>query len=118
MARKTRKQKEVARLRREIEILKAQVSGHRPEVLPSGQTYSKPKPRAEEKVIASTPPPAIASSGVAGAASSSTPLKPLEIRRVDPKFIKADLLKTALLSVLAIAAILVLYLLRSRIPFL
>lgn len=115
MAKKTRKQKEVARLRREIEILKAQVSGRRPEVLPSGQTYSKPKPRAEEKVIASTPPPTFAK---ASAGAAPTPLKVLEMRRVDPKFIKADLLKTALLSVLAIAAILVLYLLRSRIPFL
>lgn len=106
MARKTRKEKENTRLRREIEVLKAQVSG---------QNYLESEP---VKTQTPTPPPAIASSGVAGAASTPTPLKPLEIRRVDPKFIKADLLKTALLSVLAIAAILVLYLLRSRIPFL
>ncbi|MDP1710538.1 MAG: hypothetical protein Q8L46_01190 [candidate division WWE3 bacterium] len=106
MAKRTRKEKENARLRREIEVLKAQVSG---------QNYADPKPRAEEKATAATPPPTFAK---ASAGAAPTPLKVLEMRRVDPKFIKADLLKTALLSVLAIAFILVLYLLRSRIPFL
>lgn len=95
MAKKNRKEKELSRLRREIEILKAQASR---------KNYSQTKPQKEEKVLSP--------------ATLPTPLKALEIRRVDPKYIKKDLLKTALLSVLAFAIILVLYLIRSQIPFL
>lgn len=95
MTKKTRKEKELSRLRREIEILKAQTSG---------QNYSASEPQKEEK--APSPVPA------------STILKPLNIRRVDPKYIKKDLIKTAVLSLLALAVIAALYLLRNQIPFL
>lgn len=96
MTKKTRKEKELSRLRREIEILKAQASR---------KNYSP----ATSPASGGTPP-------LGGGNPAS--LKALEIRRVDPKYIKKDLLKTALLSVLALAIILVLYLMRSQIPFL
>ena len=96
MAKKTRQEKELSRLRREIEILKAQKS------------YTSSIPKLEEP----EPSPEI----------QKEPLpKNLEkagIQRVDLKFIKKDLVKTVILSIGALLVIAILYLLRSRIPFL
>ena len=99
MAKKPRQEKELSRLRREIEVLKAQKSGLNytirqeavREPIPEGRFEEKPLPKSLEK---------------AG------------IQRVDPKFIKTDLLKTAVLAIAALAVIAALYLLRNQIPFL
>ncbi len=97
MAKKTRREKEVARLRREVEALRAQVGGQN---TPSDQT--QPEEETPTKKIEKPFPKTLEKAG---------------IQRVNPKFTKADLKKTAVLSLFALAIIFVLYLLRARIPF-
>ncbi len=99
MAKKTRQEKELSRLRQQLEVLKAQQSNR--EFTPP-PAYSPPplEPTAKPK-----------------AAPLPKNLEKVGIQRVDPKFIKKDLLKTGLLSLLALLLILILYLLRNKIAF-
>lgn len=97
MSKKTRQEKDLARLRRQIEVLRAQNSER-------SHDYSPPPREVQEE---SKP-----------GKSTEPPIKNLEIRKVAPKFIKADLLKTIVLSLAALAVIAALYLLRNQIPFL
>ena len=97
MAKKTRQEKDLARLRRQIEVLKAQNSER-------SHDYSPPPREMREE---SKPEK-----------SAETPIKKLEIKKVAPKFIKADLLKTTTFALIALAVIAALYLLRDKIPFL
>lgn len=99
MSKKTRREKELSRLRREIEILKAQKSWQG--YTPSPPQLEEPEPRTETP---KEPPP--------------KNLEKAEIQRVDLKFIKKDLVKTVILSTGALLAIAIIYLLRGRIPFL
>jgi hypothetical protein len=98
VAKKTRQEKELSRLRREIEVLKAQKSGLNYTIRQEAVKESIPENSVEEKPL----PKSLEKAG---------------IQRVDPKFIKKDLLKTAILAIAALAVITALYLLRSQIPF-
>ena len=97
MSKKTRQEKDLARLRRQIEVLKAQNSER-------SHDYSPPPREVREESKPEKP--------------AEPPIKSLEIKKVAPKFIKADLLKTTALALIALAIILLLYLLRNQIPFL
>lgn len=79
MAKKTRHEKEVAELRRQLEVLKAQTKSYQPEPIVPVAIEELPNNRKTET--------------------------PVKIRRVDPKFIKKDLLKTLVLTILALALI-------------
>jgi len=98
VARKTRQEKELSRLRRQLEALKAQ-----------------------RREFSPAPPPIVTPPAGKTAEPKTKPLpKNLEkagIQRVDPQFIKKDLSKTGGLSLFALLIILILYLLRSRLPF-
>ena len=99
MAKKNRPEKELSRLRRQLEVLKAQRAHQLPSP-PDRSPAPPPNPAAESK--------------------NETPLKSLEkseISRVDPKFIKKDLRKTGLLFIAGLLLILAIYLLRQAIPF-
>jgi hypothetical protein len=97
VAKKTRQEKDLAHLRRKIEVLRAQNSER-------SHDYSPPPREVREESKPEKP--------------AEPPIKSLEIKKVAPKFIKADLLKTIVLSLAALAVILLLYLLRNKIPFL
>ena len=97
MSKKARQEKDLARLRRQIEVLRAQNSER-------SHDYSPPPREVREENKSEK--------------SAEPPIKNLEIRKVAPKFIKADLLKTTVLSLIALAVIATLYLLRNQIPFL
>ena len=99
VAKKTRQEKELSRLRREIEVLKAQKSGLNYTINQGAVKESIPENIVEEKPLPKS-------------------LEKAEIQRVDPKFIKKDLLKTAVMAIAALAVIAALYLLRNQIPFL
>jgi len=94
MAKKNRREKELARLRREVEVLRAQLTTQRP----SSSTTQK----VEDKQI------------IANGAKEEK-LKRSEkatiTQRVDPKFLKADLAKSAVLTFAALAALVALTLL-------
>jgi hypothetical protein len=92
MAKKTRKEKELAQLRREVEVLRAQLKG------------SNETPTQQEK-------PQIKG-------DSKKKVQKEKIQKVDPKYIKADLIKAGVLTVLAIGIILAAYIFRDLIPFL
>jgi len=83
MAKKRRKDKELARLRREVEVLRAQ--------LPKQRTISTTKapeaPEPAEPTKMAKPP-------------EEPRVQPLT-QSVDPKFIKADLLKSGILTLIA-----------------
>ena len=79
MTKKTRREKEVAELRRQLEVLKAQAKSYQTRQPASAETAEAPEIRKTET--------------------------PIRIRRVDPKFIKKDLLKTLGLTILALALI-------------
>ena len=93
VAKKTKKEKELARLRREIEVLRAQ--------LPKQDTIEATK---EVKVIREP--------GV-----KPKTLQQAGIQRVDSKFIKADLLRATILTLISLAVIAILYIFRNQIPF-
>ncbi len=93
VAKKTKKEKELARLRREIEVLRAQ--------LPEQDTIEATK---EVKVIREP--------GV-----KPKTLQQAGIQRVDSKFIKADLLRATILTLISLAVIAILYIFRNQIPF-
>jgi hypothetical protein len=93
VAKKTKKEKELARLRREVEVLRAQLSEQ--------DTTEVTK---EVKVIRES-----------GAKPQT--LQQAGIQRVDSKFIKADLLRATILTLISLAVITILYIFRNRIPF-
>ena len=98
MAKKKRKDKELARLRREVEVLRAQLAGERgPKEAKTAEVVGKTKTQLYQK----TP-----HSGTAVAA-----------RRVDPTYIKKDLLRSGILTLIACGMIVGLYAFRTRIPF-
>lgn len=90
MVKRTRKEKELAQIRREIEVLKAQLN-----------TAGENRELQENKK-----------------AGEEVNLKQmgLEIQSVDPKYIKSDLIKTGVLTLISIVIITLLYLLRNQIP--
>jgi hypothetical protein len=96
VSKKTRQEKELSRLRRQIEVLRAQESGR-------SHQYSPPPPEVKEAQPET---------------AEEAPANKLEIRKVEPRFIKKDLLKTAVLALISLATIGLLYLLRDQIPFL
>ncbi len=93
VAKKTKKEKELARLRREVEVLRAQLSKQ--------DTTEATK---EVKVIREP--------GV-----KPKTLQQAGIQRVDSKFIKADLLRATILTLISLAVIAILYIFRNQIPF-
>lgn len=90
MVKRTRKEKELAQIRREIEVLKAQLN-----------TTEENRELQENKK-----------------AGEEVNLKQmgLEIQSVDPKYIKSDLIKTGVLTLISIGIITLLYILRNQIP--
>lgn len=94
MAKKTKKQKEVARLRREVETLRAQLS-RQPTASP--RTELRPGTEAQPPESKTSPSP--------------------QMQRVDPKFIKADLIRAAVLTLVSLVALALLYIFRNWIPF-
>lgn len=90
MAKRTKKEKELAQLRREAEILKAQLKT-------TGKTQEIPKNKK---------------------AGEEGNLKKvgLEVQSVDPKYIKSDLIKAGVLTLISVGIITLLYLLRNQIP--
>lgn len=110
MAKKSRREKELARLRREVEVLRAQLSAsetaeptkdrlvqlstsqREPSTL---ETPTKQKPTEEPKIVEE---PKLV----------KAPKIQSTVRSVDPKFIKADLLKSGILTLIAFTAIVVL----------
>jgi len=90
MSKKRRKDKELAHLRREVEVLRAQITGQKPTLPPAP----------------STPPsiqnPAVAPKEVKEPAIRKPQLPP---QMVDPKFIKADLIKSGVLTAIALGVI-------------
>lgn len=93
MAKKSRRDKEVARLRREVEVLRAQLAGQKAppaaEVSKESKPAETPKTTREPKVVKALKTQTI-------------------IQSVDPKYIKADLLKSAVLALLACGIIIAL----------
>ena len=89
MAKKTRKDKEVARLRREVEVLKAQLAGE-------GAAGAKPlkKSSPEKEVLKDDPQ-----------VKTKGPSKSTAGTRVETKHIKADLIKSGVLTAAALAII-------------
>lgn len=106
MAKKTRQEKELSRLRQQLEVLKAQQSNR--EFTPS-PSYSPSLPVTSPEKSSDAKPET---------KPLSKNLEKAGIQRVDQKFIKKDLLKTALLSLAALLLIAIIYLLRNQIPFL
>lgn len=95
MSKKNRNEKEAARLRREVEILKAQLAGVRPDLArratPEGnQTESKAEP-------------------VKVNSFRTTPI-------TDYSYLKKDLARTAFFSVAALASIFLIYFYLSPVP--
>jgi hypothetical protein len=92
MAKKRRKDKEVARLRREVEVLRAQLAGQ-------GSVKAKALEEAIEKE-------SIPKKGAR--LKAKQPLKEITSTRVDTKYIKADLRKSGILTAIALAAVIAL----------
>jgi len=93
MSKKRRKDKELAHLRREVEVLRAQIAGQKPTLPPAPST-----PPSIQK-------PAVTPKEVKEPAIRKPQLPP---QMVDPKFIKADLIKSGILTLVALATIFVL----------
>lgn len=91
MAKKTRKEKELAQLRREVEVLKAQLK------VSNEKTSRQESPKPQD-------------------GGSKNPQRE-KIQRVDPKHIKADLIKAGILAASAIGIVLAVYALKDQIPF-
>ena len=91
MAKKTRKEKELAQLRRKAEVLRAQLKGS----------------RGEQKQQESLKPQ-----------STNNKVQKEEIQRVNPKYIKEDLIKAGILTAIAIGIVFAFYVLKGQIPFL
>lgn len=106
MAKKSRRDKELARLRREVEVLRAQLSASETAETTKGrlvqlasqkgppvvETPAKPEPAEEQKV---TKEPKLV----------KAPKTQPTVRSVDPKYIKADLLKSGILTLIAFGII-------------
>ncbi len=89
MAKRTKKEKELAQLRREAEILKAQLKT-------TGKIREIQKNKKEEE--------------------DDLKKLGLEVQSVDPKYIKSDLIKAGVLTLISVGIITLLYLLRNQIP--
>lgn len=89
MAKKRRKEKEIARLRREVEVLRAQLPSER----------AAPAEPQKEKAVVEEPKKE---------KEAAKPKAQATIRSVDPKYIKADLTKSAALTIIAISVIIAL----------
>jgi len=90
MTKKSRREKELARLRREVEVLRAQLASQKGP--PTLETPTKPEPAEEPKMVEE--PRAVK-------ALKTQPT----VRSVDPKFIKADLVKSGILTLIAFGII-------------
>jgi len=86
VGKRTRKEKELAKVRRQLEVLKAQTTTARKQT----QTSQELKKEVPSKS---------------------------ETQRVDSKYIKKDLLKAGILTIILMGIILVAWALRARIPF-
>jgi len=95
MAKKKRKDKELARLRREVEVLRAQLSTSEIAETTKGRLVQLAgQGKKETKVTKATEEPKPATT------RTSPPTQ-----TVDPKFIKADLLKSGILTLIALGVI-------------
>jgi hypothetical protein len=86
MAKKRRKDKELARLRREVEVLKAQVAGREDkgrERVPKRRVEGRDKPQDKPRQLST---------------------KSI-IQQVDPKFLKKDLIKSGILALIVIGTL-------------
>ncbi len=92
MAKKTRKEKELAKLRREAEFLRAQLKGSNE----GRNRQESPKPQDTD----------------------NKKVRKEEIQRVDPRYIKSDLIKAGILTAVAVGIVFAVYMLRDQIPFL
>jgi len=98
VAKKRRKDKELARLRREVEALRAQLAAQ------------KPKDGARLRPTRTAEPNSTASSKEAEALGHGRKRKKqlTEVQRVNPKFLKADLTKSGVLTLIAFGILIVL----------
>lgn len=103
MAKRRRKDKELAHLRREVEVLRAQLAGQqgRKETKATEVTEGEPKPATT-----------LLRQGSEGQAETQkrtetrrVPKMQSTIQSVDPKYIKADLLKSVILTLIALGTI-------------
>lgn len=87
MSKKRRKDKEVAKLRREVEVLRAQLAGQGDTRAARAARVTRETGEKEPEVVKEAP--------------KTQPT----VQSVNPRFIKADLLKSGILTLIALGAI-------------